>query len=446
MRGSPLPALIRPTRPLLALGMVFAAGCVVVETLVVWALRPLATPDVLLVVYLVGVLLVSVVWGRSLAAATAVVSILTYDYFFIPPAYGLRVSDSRDWLTIPLFCLLALLASSIAEAARTYYVEAAQRKEASLAAEMAHLLLRAGDVRSALPDVSRTLARALELPCAAIELDAVASDQHHAAIPLRDGAAVIGTLLVPSGLPHTAMLRLHERVKPSLEALLRAACDREAIGNALEASRDELAASRERVVNAADESRRRIERNLHDGAQQRLVSLSLELRSVEAMAPPELKQLREQLLHTAQGLAGVVEDLQELSRGLHPAILSKAGLGPALRMLARRSAIPVELHLHTDRRLAERVEAASYYIVAEALANTAKHAHASMVHIELDDEDSTLQLSIRDDGVGGADPGRGSGLIGLRDRVEALGGRIEITSPAGQGTSLQAKIPITATD
>jgi signal transduction histidine kinase len=207
-------------------------------------------------------------------------------------------------------------------------------------------------------------------------------------------------------------------------------------------SRAELAASRARVVAAADESRRRIERDLHDGAQQRLVSLGLELRMAEAAVPAEQDKLKQQLSRTAEDLADVVEELRELSRGLHPAILSKGGLALALKALARRSAVPVELNVNIGRRLAESIEVAAYFVVSEALTNAAKHAQASAVHVDLNVEDTVLRLSVHDDGIGGADPRQGSGLIGLRDRVEAIGGRIHIESPAGKGTSLLVTIPI----
>jgi signal transduction histidine kinase/PAS domain-containing protein len=206
-------------------------------------------------------------------------------------------------------------------------------------------------------------------------------------------------------------------------------------------SRAELTASRARIVTAADETRRRLERDLHDGVQQRLVSLGLELRAAEAALPPD-HDVRAKLAHTASGLAGALDDLTEISRGIHPAILAAGGLGPALRTLARRSAVPVELDLRSDRRLPERVEVAAYYVVSEALTNAAKHAHASVVHIDVDADDSVFQLAIRDDGQGGADPVRGSGLLGLTDRVEALGGRMELASPRGRGTSLLVRIPI----
>jgi signal transduction histidine kinase len=207
-------------------------------------------------------------------------------------------------------------------------------------------------------------------------------------------------------------------------------------------SRAQLAASRARVVAAADETRRRIERDLHDGIQQRLISLALELRAAEARVPPEQQDLVEQWSRTAQGLTGIVEELREISRGLHPAILEQGGLGPALRALTRRAGLPVELSVRVRDRLPEHAEAAAYYLVSEALANAAKHARASVVEVDAGVADGVLRLLIRDDGVGGADPSRGSGLIGLSDRVEAVGGRIEITSPPGGGTSLLVTIPL----
>ena len=206
----------------------------------------------------------------------------------------------------------------------------------------------------------------------------------------------------------------------------------------------ELTASRARIVAAADHARRRIERDLHDGAQQRLVSLGLELRNVEADVPAHLPPLKKRISDLVATVAGVSTDLQELSRGIHPAILSKGGLGPAIKVLARRSAIPVELVLGAHRRLPDPVEVAAYYVVAEVLTNAAKYAHASTVEVHLDTEGHHLNLSIRDDGIGGADVTKGSGLTGLRDRVEALGGILSISSQPGVGTSLHARIPFDA--
>ena len=210
----------------------------------------------------------------------------------------------------------------------------------------------------------------------------------------------------------------------------------------LEASRVELAASRARIVTAADETRRRIERDLHDGVQQRLVSLALAQRQAEAIVPPELGELQEQLSGVVDGLTGVLDELQEISRGIHPAILAQGGLNVALKALARRSAVPVELEVRVETRLPEPVERAAYYIVSEALTNTAKHARASVVHVAVEARDGVLGLSIRDDGRGGADPTRGSGLIGLTDRVDALAGTIQVASPIGMGTTLLITLPI----
>jgi PAS domain S-box-containing protein len=209
----------------------------------------------------------------------------------------------------------------------------------------------------------------------------------------------------------------------------------------LERSRAELAASRARIVTAADETRRRIERDLHDGVQQRLVSMGLELRAIEGAMPPD-ETLKARLAHTASGLAGALEDLVEISRGIHPAILAKGGLTPALKALARRSAVPVELEVRAETRLPAQVEVAAYYVVSEALTNTAKHGHASTVHVAVEARDGVLELSIRDDGSGGADPRRGSGLIGLTDRVHALGGTIDVASPVGEGTTLLVRLPV----
>jgi signal transduction histidine kinase len=207
-------------------------------------------------------------------------------------------------------------------------------------------------------------------------------------------------------------------------------------------SRAELAASRARVVAAADDARRRIERDLHDGTQQRLVTLGLKLRAAEALAAPEEAGLKAELASAADSLTSAVEELQEISRGIHPAVLSRGGLGPALRSLARRSSVPVELQVEVDRRLPEQVEVATYYLVSEALTNAAKHSQASLLRVRAGADNGVVRLSIADDGVGGADLAGGSGLVGLKDRVAALGGELRISSAPGEGTELDATIPI----
>jgi signal transduction histidine kinase len=214
-----------------------------------------------------------------------------------------------------------------------------------------------------------------------------------------------------------------------------------AIANAQ--ARSDLLASRARVVAAADESRRRIERDLHDGAQQRLVTLALKLRTLEntAVAPGQLR-LREHLSGLIADLSNILSDLQEVSRGIIPPILTRSGLHPALRSLARRSAVPVVLEVDVPGRLPERVEVAVYYTVSETLTNVVKHANASEARVDLMVENRTVRLSIHDDGRGGANVGGGSGLVGLKDRVEALGGEIEVVSPPGAGTSVLVQIPV----
>ena len=206
-------------------------------------------------------------------------------------------------------------------------------------------------------------------------------------------------------------------------------------------SRTELSASRARIVAAADETRRRLERDLHDGIQQRLVSLALKARTIETMAPQPAGEIAGELSLLADGLGTAMDELREISHGIHPAILSEAGLGPALEALARRSAVPVDLDLTLGQRLGEHVEAAGYYIASEAITNVTKHARASVITMRVDGCDGALILSISDDGVGGADPGRGSGIIGLKDRVEALGGTISMLSPPGHGTALHVQLP-----
>jgi signal transduction histidine kinase len=230
---------------------------------------------------------------------------------------------------------------------------------------------------------------------------------------------------------------------PGTEARLASFTELVATAIANAESRSDLDASRGRIVAASDEARRRIERDLHDGAQQRLVSLGLALRAAQTAVPPQLGGLEGELTNVAEGLANVLDELREMARGIHPAILAKGGLGSALKTLARRCPVPVELDVRAQARLPERVEVAAYYVVSEALTNAAKHAHASVVNVEVETVEGALWLRVRDDGVGGADPVRGSGLVGLKDRVEALGGTLAVQSPAGAGTALRVELPLT---
>ena len=206
----------------------------------------------------------------------------------------------------------------------------------------------------------------------------------------------------------------------------------------------EIIASRARIAATADETRRRIERDLHDGAQQQLVSLALQLRAAQGAVPPDRQDLGLVLDQVIGGLTGTLDDLREYARGLHPAILAEGGLVAALKTLARRSSVPVELELPGAARLPEPIEVTAYYVVCEALANAAKHANASVVRVCVQFEDRRVRVAVRDDGVGGADPAHGSGLVGLKDRVAAVGGHLTVHSRLGEGTELLADLPVDA--
>jgi len=204
----------------------------------------------------------------------------------------------------------------------------------------------------------------------------------------------------------------------------------------------ELEASRARIVAAADDTRRRIERDLHDGAQQRLISLALEVQGTLAMTPSELTELRARLSRIGTGVLEVIDELRRIARGIHPAVLTDGGLAPALTTLTHRSPVPVVLDVQVGDRMPESIEVAAYYLVSEARANAAKHSQASVVRVQVAARERVLRILIRDDGIGGADPARGSGLVGLSDRVEALGGTIDVSSPAGGGTTIRVRMPV----
>jgi len=204
----------------------------------------------------------------------------------------------------------------------------------------------------------------------------------------------------------------------------------------------QLTASRARIVEAGDAERRRLERNLHDGAQQRLVSLSLALRLARARLHADPDSANALLEAASEELATALEELRELARGIHPAILTDRGLAPALEAIAGRSPVPVTIHSLPEKRMPAQVEAAAYYVVSESLANVAKYAGASRVDISIVCQNGWAFVEVGDDGAGGADPGRGSGLLGLADRVEALAGNLDVESPAGSGTRVRARIPL----
>jgi signal transduction histidine kinase len=255
----------------------------------------------------------------------------------------------------------------------------------------------------------------------------------------------VGVPIDVDGRPWGVMAVASARAEPlPSTAEARLAAFTELVGTAIANAEAQaaLAGSRARIVAAADTARRRIERDLHDGAQQRLVSLALQVRAAQAAAPPEVGQLATRLDPVVDELSGVLEELREIARGLHPAALAEGGLRLAVKALARRSAVPVRLDVRAEGRLPEPIELAAYYVVSEALTNAARHARAATVDVQVETGDGVLRVCVRDDGRGGADPGRGSGLIGLADRVEALGGRLSVHSRPGAGTTVRVTLPV----
>jgi signal transduction histidine kinase len=232
-----------------------------------------------------------------------------------------------------------------------------------------------------------------------------------------------------------------EPLPADTEARLGAFCELVSLAVASAQAREDLSASRARLVKAGDEQRRRLERNLHDGAQQRLVSLALTIRLARRQIESDSQAASTSLERAANELDLALEELRELARGLHPAALSDQGLGPALAGLAHRVAIDVDLKA-IDERLPENIEATAYYIVSEALTNVVKHAHATTAKVDMAITGDMLKFEITDDGRGGADPAGGSGILGLRDRAEAVGGTLFVISPPGKGTMVTAQLPL----
>jgi signal transduction histidine kinase len=268
-----------------------------------------------------------------------------------------------------------------------------------------------------------------------------------ARIQLTAERLAIGCPIVVDGRPWGAIVVCIDGGVPfreDIESRVAAFTDLVATAITNAASREQLAASRARIVATADQTRRRIERDIHDGVQQRLVTLGYEVRTLNDLARELPREVVARIARLEQGVADALDELREIARGVHPAILSKGGLGPAIRWLSRRSPLAVRLDVQSVPRLPEAVEVAAYFVVCEALANAAKHAQARAVELQATLSDGLLIVSIRDDGVGGVDPGSGSGIVGLIDRVEALGGTLQVTSPPGEGTSIVVELPLQA--
>jgi signal transduction histidine kinase len=450
----------------------------------------------LLVLYILAVLAVAVGWGTVLAVITALLSAGCFAYLFLPPIGTIRVADWRELVAMGVFLVTAVVVGELAARSRRETLEAARlSEEQSALRRVATLVARSVPPSMVFEAVTREVGLLCDADLARMERyeadGSVTGVATWGRVPVElavgtrfdlDGVSIArgvkesgGPVRVDSfgggtgaiareaqalgirssvGCPIVvggrlwgviaASTRREEPFPPDTEAQIGRFTELVATAVANAEAHAELTASRARIVATADETRRRIERDLHDGAQQRLVSLALRLRTVAAAVPPELGEVHQELASVGAELDEVLADLRELSRGIHPAILSEGGLGPALRNLARRSVVPVELQMDMEGRLPERVEVTAYYVVAEALTNVAKHAGASLVRVEVAAADGRVRLGIRDDGVGGADPGRGSGLVGLKDRVAATGGTLRVDSLPGQGTALLVELPLDA--
>ena len=256
------------------------------------------------------------------------------------------------------------------------------------------------------------------------------------AAPVRVAGRVWGALVASARDPRDLDEGAERRLCDVAELVAQALANADA--------REMLAASRARIVEAGDAERRRLERNLHDGAQQRLVALAVQLRLIRAAIDSDLPGRAARSTARSRELREALEELRELARGIHPAMLTKYGLEPAVAALAARSPVPVEIAAMPEERLPPPVEVAAYYIMAEAITNVAKYAAASHITVTVDQAGDCTRVEVTDDGVGGADPAAGSGLRGIADRVEALNGHLQVISPIGVGTTVRAEIPRTA--
>ena len=335
-------------------------------------------------------------------------------------------------LTLPLAFLAGLVRSNLARLA------------------VGHLVVEIGSAST--PEGLRTsLARAVGDPTLAVVYRVPGATRwvdargRAAELPHR-GSDRSYTLLERDGEPVAALV--HDRFvedDPALIASVAAtaslALERERLEAEVRAQLVEVRASRARIVEAADLERRRLQRDIHDGAQQRLVALAMRLSRTREMLAGAAPEAAESLAEASEQLRCALQELRELSSGIHPAILVESGLDPALHSLADQAALPVHIDAVPLERLPAGVEACAYFVVSEAVANAAKHASAGSVHVHLERAGGALRLAVRDDGVGGADRLRGSGIAGLHDRVAALGGSLTVESPVGSGTLVRAELP-----
>jgi signal transduction histidine kinase len=490
--------LLRPTAPSLGVGVAVAVSLMVIETVVFVLFKDAARDARFGVIFLPAVVVVSMVWRLPLGAATSVLSGIVLVYVGqCPSARGLSW-QAQYGVATAVFLFAAILTHFVASLARAGAAEANERRrEANVLAErqaalrrLATLVGRGVESSNVFSAVAEEMARCLGTTDAEVvryepdgaatvlascvglgtqgptigerltlDDDSVAARVFRTGRPARNSyenatgsvaarARTLGPrsrvgapIMVDEQLWGLAVVGWSrpEPLPADSEERVAEFADLVAVAISAASARAELIASRARIVAAADDARWRLERDLHDGAQQRLVALGLKLRKAQQGVPDDLVDLQDELSEIVSGLTGASHELQEISRGIHPA---RAGLVPALKTLARRSAVPVNLDVAIDQRVPESLAVAAYYVVAEALANTAKHAKAAQATVRVHTTDRGLFLSICDDGIGGADTTKGSGLIGLKDRIEALGGHLRVTSPRGGGTSLHTLLPL----
>jgi signal transduction histidine kinase len=481
------------------LALLSGVGSFAVSAVVVTVGLPRAFVVVAGVVYMLAALAVAHYWGIAYAIPVGVAGVVALDWYLIPPVHPSTVPDAQNAMALAAYLVAGVLLGQLAAFDRRR-AEASERARGALADEqaalrrVATLVARQPSPAEVFALVTEEVARLLDVDITSmlryeidgtaavfasqsesgihipvgtrlsVEGDSVSARVYRTRRPVRIGdfthatgpiaaflrekgvRSAAGSPIVVHGRLWGAMVIASAQVDAIPEgAQTRLAEFTELVATAIANAdtRAELSASRARIVAASDEARRRIQRDLHDGTQQRLIALGLDLRAAQTSPPSDPAELLALLPRIETELTGVLADLREISHGIHPAILSRGGLGPALKGLARRSPVPVELDVRADTRLPGEVEVAMYYAVSEALANAAKHAQASVVHVEVTAGDPVARLVVRDDGRGGATLGEGggSGLVGLRDRIEALGGTVEITSPPGAGTTLEIQIP-----
>jgi signal transduction histidine kinase len=450
------------------------------------------------VLYILAVVPVAIFWGIGLAALTAVLSAAAYDYLFIPPIYSFKFSDPRNTVTLAVFLVTAVAVGGLAARLRRAAVESGRLSEEQAALRrVATLVARGAPPPEVFSAVAHELAEEFGATITALlryEDDGTATvvggwGAPGIQIPIGARLKVAGQGVAVSvrqtGLaawtehfegPPGSVARFFQEDGMTTSAGSPIVVEGRLWGIALAASPNadtfpsgtehsiagftelvaaaianaetqaQLMESRARIVAAADQTRQKIERDLHDGAQQRLVSLALQLRVAQAAVPPELGQLGADLERVIDGLTNALDELREYARGIHPAVLTERGLGSALKALVRRCPMPVDLDIQMNGRLPEPTEVAAYYVVSEALTNAAKHANAPKAAVHVEAVTGALRISVRDDGCGGADLTRGTGLVGLKDRVEALGGRISLDSQHDAGTTLCAELPLPNAD